>query len=183
MLKRAIILATLVFLTSCGVKTQINENGRIASGKLKNGQKAGNWTITKDGKIFGIGRYKNGKEDGIWKYYYPNGSLHQKGKFINGKGNGLWKYYYSDGNFVGEGEQINDKQIDLWKWYHKNGKIYTERFYEDGKLLEIKSCFDKDGKKLDCGKVVNGNGYMLSHDLENYENQPSKFEFENGNIK
>src|SRR5690606_1822644 len=64
-------------------------------------------------------------------------------------------------------EIIENKQIGLWKWLHKNGKLYNERIYNDGKLIEIKSCFDKNGKILDCGKIINGNGKMLFHDIEN----------------
>ena len=183
MYKQTIILLISIFLTSCGVKTQLNENGRITSGKIKHNQKVGKWITNKNGKTFSVGKYKNGKEEGNWKYYYPNGKLHQKGKFINGAGSGIWHYYYSDGNFMGEGEQRSDKQTGLWKWFHKNGQPYTVRLYENGKVLEIKSCFDNDGKNLDCGKLDNGNGYIIMHDLEDYKNPPNKLEVESGDIK
>ena len=84
---------------------------------------------------------------------------------------------------MGEGKLIDDKQDGLWKWYQKNGSLYTERLYQNGKLIEIKSCFNKNGEALDCGKIINGNGNLIFHDLENESNPIQNFNYENGMIK
>ena len=59
---------------------------------------------------------------------------------------------------------------------------------DDGKTkaslkCKIKSCFDKQGQKMNCGKIINGNGTMLFHDLEKETNTIQKINFENGIIK
>ncbi len=40
------------------------------------------------------GNFKNGKEDGTWKYYHrENGKIRSEGNFLNGKKVGDWKSY------------------------------------------------------------------------------------------
>ena len=52
-----------------------------------------------NGKITGQtqGTIKNGKEDGAWVTYHPNGQLKSKGNFKNGKTDGSWIYNYEIG--------------------------------------------------------------------------------------
>ena len=139
--------------------------------------------INEKNEISSKGNFKDNKKTGIWKYFYSNGNLHQKGKYKDDKQNGIWKFYFDSGELMGFGEFSDNNQIGLWKWFHKNGNLYTERLYNYGKLEEIKSCFDKNRIILDCGKVINGNGKMIYHDIENESDSIEIFEFENGIIK
>ena len=183
-MKRVFTLLIIFLFTACATtKATLTENEKEGIGHLKNNMKQGKWKFFIDGSLNSVGNYSQNKKNGNWKYYYVNGKVHQKGKFIDDKQNGIWHYYFDSGKFMGRGQIINDKQNGLWKWYHKNGKLYTERFYDDGKLMEIKSCFDKKGNEINCGKIVNGNGTMIFHDVENETDTIQKFEFENGIIK
>jgi len=40
-----------------------------------------------------MGAYENGKENGVWKYYYTDGLLKQKGFFKDGIKSGPWLDY------------------------------------------------------------------------------------------
>ena len=62
------------------------------------------------GKVTGIeqGSFKNGKKEGPWESYHPNGQLSYTG---------TWK----DGEFAGP-----------WVWYHENGQLYYKGTYKDG---------------------------------------------------
>ena len=183
-MKKIITFLIIFLITSCSsTKTTIIENGKEGKGYLKNNMKQGKWIFFKNGKINSIGNFSKNKKNGKWKYFYSNGKLHQKGRYIDDKQSGIWNYYFDTGEFMGKGELINDKQNGLWKWFHKNGKLYTERFYINGKLMEIKSCYDKKGNVMNCGKIVNGNGTMIFHDIENETDTIQKFEYENGIIK
>ncbi|HUH26052.1 MAG TPA: hypothetical protein VLY87_05460 [Flavobacterium sp.] len=183
-MNKILFLSLIFFTISCSSsKKNIYEEGKVGKGHLKNNLKYGKWTYSKDDKLNSIGNYSGNRKNGNWKYYYPNGKLHQKGKYIDDKQNGIWNYYFDSGEFMGSGELLENKQIGLWKWFHKNGSLYTERIYSDGKLIEIKSCFDKNGKILDCGKIINGKGKMIFHDIENESDTIEVFEFENGIIK
>jgi len=183
-MKKILTFSIIFFIISCTTqKTNLTENGKEGTGYLKNNMKQGKWIFFKEGNLNSIGKYSQNKKNGNWKFFYSNGKLHQKGKFIDDNQNGIWNYYFDTGEFMGKGQLLNDKQIGIWKWYHKNGELYTERFYDDGKLMEIKSCFDKQGQKMNCGKIINGNGTMLFHDLEKETNTIQKINFENGIIK
>ncbi|MDO5635971.1 MAG: hypothetical protein Q4G18_01805 [Myroides sp.] len=183
-MNKILFFLIILFTFSCSTsQTVITENGKEGKGYLKNNLKNGKWIFSKDGKINSSGKFYKNNKNGKWKYYYSNGKLHQKGKYIDDKQSGIWMYYFDSGELMGFGEFSENKQIGLWKWFHKNGNLYTERFYNDGKLMEIKSCFDKNGKIQDCGKIINGFGKMLFHDLENESTATEEFEFENGIIK
>jgi len=43
------------------------------------------------------GTIKNGKKEGAWVTYHPNGQLKSKGNFKNGKTDGSWVYKYEIG--------------------------------------------------------------------------------------
>jgi len=62
------------------------------------------------GKIQWTGTYKNGLEDGIWKYYHENGKLKSEQHYIRGKEHGT----FSD--------------------YDTNGKLIKQSIYKSGKL-------------------------------------------------
>ncbi len=59
------------------------------------------------------GSYKNGKAEGPWVFYYPNGKLYSKGTYKNALQNGPWITYYKDGTVNPEetGTYKNGKKI------------------------------------------------------------------------
>ncbi|MEJ6793029.1 MAG: hypothetical protein QNK89_09965 [Lacinutrix sp.] len=60
-----------------------------------------------------IGRLKNGKRSGIWKFYHENEKLSKTGNLIYGKPEGQWKFYLKNGelkavsNFKTENQMVN----------------------------------------------------------------------------
>jgi len=54
------------------------------------------------------GRYKNGKADGPWIFYYPNGQLYSKGNYKNALQDGPWTTYKIDGS-------IDPKETGIYK--------------------------------------------------------------------
>ncbi|MGG5208186.1 toxin-antitoxin system YwqK family antitoxin [Chryseobacterium sp. MIQD13] len=182
-LRKVLFFSILILLVSCSAtKTTVNENEKNGEGKSIDHLKNGKRNFYKNGRLNSTGKYSRGEKTGKWKYFYPNGKIHQRGQYIKDKQNGIWNYYFDSGEFMGKGELKDDKQTGLWKWYYKNGNLYTERFYDKGKLIRINSCFDKNGKLLDCGKIINGNGMMIFHDIENESDTIQTFNYRNGII-
>ena len=85
--------------------------------------------------------------DGDYKSYYPDGKEMEVGKYKNGKKEGLWKYFYPTVSKVKK-EIIfeNDEEMEL-KGYDLKGKIiermywvenrkYSEKYYPNGQLFE-----------------------------------------------
>jgi len=60
---------------------------------------------------------KNGKRNGIWKFYYasnPSKLLYIGAYNKDGWKHGLWEYYYDNGQLSSKGELKKEKQIGLW---------------------------------------------------------------------
>ncbi|SEL79444.1 toxin-antitoxin system YwqK family antitoxin [Parapedobacter koreensis] len=86
------------------------------------------------------GNYRNGKKDGAFKAYHPNGQLKWEVSYMQDRPRGLWKYYYPD------------------------GKPLLEVMYDDEKVL-IRNFWDQRGRQ----RVVDGNGrYDFAIDTDGY---------------
>jgi antitoxin component YwqK of YwqJK toxin-antitoxin module len=57
--------------------------------------------------------FKNGKNEGLYKSYWEDGSLFAKGNYKNGKEEGVWIYYSEDGSVWKErsGTYKNGKKV------------------------------------------------------------------------
>ena len=76
-----------------------------------------------DGNVLYVGKIKDGKKEGIWKYYYPNGALHEVITFKNGERNG-------------NSRKLDQYGVIINETTYKNNILdgpYLE-FYEDGSL-------------------------------------------------
>ncbi len=117
--------------------------------QIKDGARNGFWIINGDlandknyvpvAKVE-EGMFDMGRRTGIWKKYYPKGTIKSKINYINGKPEGDFITYYENGKIEETGN---------WK-----SKVYTGdfvRYYENGKIAQIKS-FNNKGKTE--GKVI-----------------------------
>jgi antitoxin component YwqK of YwqJK toxin-antitoxin module len=108
----------------------------MAKRSFANGQRDGEWiTYDATGKTpLTEEHYKHGKEDGIWKYWYPNGKLRQQVSFKDGVREGL-----------------------ATEWDDKGEKRF-EATYAEGKLHGTATRWFPDGRKVvqqyDQGKMV-----------------------------
>jgi len=116
-------------------------NGQLRSKeKYKNAiRNSGKWYYS-NGQLNKKGKYKDGKEDGLWEEYYTNGQLNKKGKYKDGKEDGLWEYYLKDGQFLKL--KFKDGEMDEW----------IEAYSEDGQLIineeELNKLLDKLWKSM-----------------------------------
>jgi len=89
-----------------GVHRLYNEKGEIVSGLLYDAQ----------GTIVGKGiTLENGKKQGAWIFYYPDGTKESEGSFSNNEKTGLWKFYYPSGTIKQEGSFTRNKISGFWK--------------------------------------------------------------------
>ena len=108
------------------------------------------------------GFYKDDIEDGEWKMWYPDGSLHVTSIFKDGKKNGLFIEYFSqkDGDKmetmgiqkVQEGFYKDDVQDGEWKIWHPDGSLAEICTYKDGEKNGLYICWysKKDGGGMKC---------------------------------
>ena len=95
------------------------------------------------------GGYRDGKEDGLWEFYWNNGQLESKGNYSDGNREGLWVFYWNNGQLENKGNYIDGNRDGLWEYYHENGQPWAKGSYKDGKedgLWECyEECYEKDG--------------------------------------
>jgi antitoxin component YwqK of YwqJK toxin-antitoxin module len=76
----------------------------------------------------------DGKKEGPWIDYYPEGNKKAEGYYNNGLKNNTWIYYYPKGSVEQTGSYQNGKLSGQWKWYYRNGNLRKEEYFIFGLL-------------------------------------------------
>jgi len=119
------------------------------------GNRQGYWKITgsmsaeegyRDNQLVEEGKYENNKKTGIWKKYYPAGSLQSEITFQNNLPRGPYKIYYPDGKLEESGNWQGNKNVGAFKRYHENGKpAQIFNFTSAGKRDGVQNYFYDNG--------------------------------------
>ena len=92
------------------------------------------------------GGYRDGKEDGLWEFYWNNDQLESKGNYIDGNRDGLWEYYHENGQPWAKGSYKDGKEDGLWECYEecyeKDGSVSEDypKCYQNGKEVNLSIC-------------------------------------------
>ncbi len=97
-----------------------------------------------------------GKKEGDWKYFYPDGKVKSSGKYVNNLEAGKWNYYYNDGKTEQTGVFKQGKADGLWQWYYADGSLKREEEYYEGKAEGIYMEYDTTGQVIVSGKYFDG---------------------------
>ena len=128
-----VFLLVTLFLMSCS--KHVNQ--------YKAGKKSGKWVYKNKTDGYSTGRYRNGVEKGIWKYFESN-KLY---RIERHKGNiSSVKFYYPNRKISSKGQtrmDANSTEIHWyyygkWTYYNERGKITEIRTYEKGKMIDEK---------------------------------------------
>jgi hypothetical protein len=115
------------------------------------------------------GSYLNGKRNGSWVQYYPNGLPLSITSYVNGEKEGLYaefgnnnnlikRCYYHKGLRHGEYKEynyttvkeernyVNGKIEGITKVYYDNGKVMEEGLYKNGLRDGVSKWYDQEGK-------------------------------------
>ncbi|MGB6036686.1 MAG: toxin-antitoxin system YwqK family antitoxin [Cryomorphaceae bacterium] len=119
------------------------------------GNRQGYWKITgemsaeegfRDNQLVEEGNYENNKKTGVWKKYYPAGSLQYEITFQNNFPRGPYKIYYPDGKLEESGNWQGNKNVGTFKRYHTNGKpAQIFNFTTEGKRDGVQTYFYDNG--------------------------------------
>ncbi|MBS4056892.1 MAG: toxin-antitoxin system YwqK family antitoxin [Bacteroidales bacterium] len=66
-------------------------------------------------------------------YYHDNGKVSSEGYLLDGKPNGFWKTYYPNGNLKSAGNRKNFELDSLWQFFDDSGKLSLEINYRAGR--------------------------------------------------
>jgi len=100
------------------------------------GEKEGEW-IYQVGDHVERGSYVIGLREGVWKYYYPDGSLKYEGSYSQGNPDKRHKFYYPDGSLKEEQYYVMGIREKNWKKYDKEGNLLMTITYKNNEELRI----------------------------------------------
>ena len=164
-----------------GFWKEFYETGELrASGMYKNSLPVGEWKFFFPSQTIEIrGKYnQKGEKDGLWEWYYPNGTLLMEENYNDGELDGLFVEYDEHGNIISKGEYIEGLEdgswfykrgvateigsyyeglrIGDWKTFYENGKPATESHYDQGLLNGKYLVYWENGNIKLTGKYISG---------------------------
>ena len=101
--------------------------------------------------------YKNGKEDGLLKSYYPSGKLNSEMPYKNGKEEGQQKDYYESGKIKTISTYKNNMLNGTQKWYYENSQLKAEYNFKDDIGIDTVKAYYENGKIFAEVSFVGGN--------------------------
>ncbi|MEO6524717.1 MAG: toxin-antitoxin system YwqK family antitoxin [Mucilaginibacter sp.] len=105
--------------------------------------------------------YKNGKEDGLTRWWHPNKQLAQERFFVNGWKQGLHKGWWPNGKIQFEYHFVNDEyEGEVREWFN-NGKVSRVFHYAAGHEAGSQKMWWEDGKIRANYVIVNGEKFGL----------------------
>ena len=159
MYKKSLLFLSLIiiaFLTSCSQSPDKNKiTIKLDSIIYKPGTKepfTGTWKGELDSMkvVFDV---VNGKKEGKFESYYPNGKLLMSGYIKNNRNVGEWKYYYDNGTTESTGLFDNDKPTGKWLWYYRDSSLRQSGYYTAGLRDSIWKTYDTTGVLIDSSVV------------------------------
>lgn len=139
-----------------GKWTYYYENGNEkSSGILRNDVKHGTWTFYyESGKPKSTGTYYNDKKSGIWNYFYEDEIL--KAQAYYEEGSGLYKEFYPSGTMKMEGENKDEKSEGEWSYYYESGELQARGDFKSGLRVGEWIYYHPNGEKAAVGKFIEG---------------------------
>ncbi|HEY5826236.1 MAG TPA: toxin-antitoxin system YwqK family antitoxin [Cyclobacteriaceae bacterium] len=127
------------------------------------------------------GTYKDGKRDGSWIEYHPNGLVKTITSYVDGKKEGLYA------------ELTNNGQLQKRMYYHNNlrhgeykefnySTVKEERTYQFDKLEGTVKIFYDNGKVMEEGNYKNGTRDGVSKWYDKEGNPTITYEYKNGEL-
>jgi antitoxin component YwqK of YwqJK toxin-antitoxin module len=131
-----------------------------------NGERHGKWTFTgKDYPNKHIpktqkveeGNYVNGRKEGTWTKFFPDGGVQLKGTYNNNRPQGTYTRYYPNGKIAEQGDFQANGYKGLLLRYHENGELaYRANFNNQGQESGKVSYYHPNGKLALSYTVKNG---------------------------
>jgi antitoxin component YwqK of YwqJK toxin-antitoxin module len=133
-----------------GAHREYYPNGQLfVEGRFRNGRQDGEWTYWfETGKQNRKVAYKDGKLDGSWEVTRADGTISAKRSFKNGLRDGDWVTYDDTGKQpLTEEHYVDGKQNGTWKVWHPGGQQKLQMDFKDGKLDGTRTEWDEKGEK------------------------------------
>lgn len=148
-----------------GSKKVWNEKGQLFSQTYLNENLQENGLslafFPETGAILSRGNFVEGKREGIWEWYYPNGNIYYRSGYSSDKKREVWistnllgnehgihERYYENGQLEEKGEYEYGLKIEKWEKFYKNGKLEQFGKYNKDKKIGEWIYLYPDGKQV-----------------------------------
>ena len=108
-----------------------------------------------------IANFVDGKEQGVWKKFYDNGSLKEKRSFENGRKTGEYVAYWENGLQQLQYFFENDVYEGTCREWNRDGTLIKEMNYKNGYEKGSQKMFYDNGKVRSNYTIINGRRYGL----------------------
>lgn len=144
-MKKFIILASSLFL----VTSLLSAQNRIDN----QGRRQGRWIKTDtDGSRIFEGEFKDGKEVGVFNYYYPNGKLKIRNTFTIPGRYCSHEAFDKEGRLLTKGFFDQKNRDSVWLFYNEDGRLIKRATYRMGIKQGLHIVFTAQG---DTAEVTN----------------------------
>lgn len=131
--------------------------------------------------IYGEGAFKDGKRDGLWKFYVLEDQTFlriplKEVFYVNGSEEGKFKYFFPDGKLGVEGTYAQHEVQGALNSYFESGKLFSKRYYNKGKRIGTHQFLYEDGQIHQVSNYMND---TLNGRLESYYTNGNKQEVYN----
>ena len=129
--------------------TDVPFTGKVTGseqGSFRQGKREGPWfKYHPNGQLDGKVIFKGGKPDGPFVAYHKNGQLRVRGQFKNGKPQGTIVSYYANGQLKSRYQILNKGFHGISVGYYGNGQLKVRGGYKDSRKEGIWVAYYADG--------------------------------------
>ena len=137
---RIIVIALLCFGIACQAQNKVDRQGR----------KQGHWVKTdRNGAKIYEGDFVDGQETGVFKYFWPNGTVKIQNTFsVPGKycSHEAWD---EQGNLIARGFYNQKNRDSVWTFYNQDGKVVKKATYRMGVKYGMHIVFNANGDTVE----------------------------------
>lgn len=135
-MKRIFLITFICLGIVCQAQNRIDNQGR----------RQGRWVKTDtDGSRIFEGEFKDGKEVGVFNYYYPDGKLKIRNTFTIPGRYCSHEAYDSQGRLLTRGFYDQKNRDSLWTFYNEEGRIVKQASYRMGIKQGLHIVFNAKG--------------------------------------
>lgn len=131
-----------------------------------NGHRQGYWRITgaisveegyRKNQVIEEGEYRDNKREGMWRKYYPTGSLKSEITYEDNHPMGAYTVYYPSGQVEEEGLWLINRNTGDFTRYHENGNVSQKfHFNSAGKRQGVQEYYFENGQLQMAVELDNG---------------------------
>jgi antitoxin component YwqK of YwqJK toxin-antitoxin module len=163
------LLSVLFLIFGCSILEQeyhidqVEFIGDIVTKKFTEGEiVSGNIYQIHDELKIPVGKVVNGKIQGTWTEWYPNGNKKFEWNYLDGKRNGTWIYSFENGKIGLDENYREGKKEGVWKKYYQSGQIKEQYTFSNNIKDGIVELWREDGSKRGTDNYSKGKKNGLS---------------------